>query len=556
MTSSKAPKVQGRKPDKGGSSPPKTRRRRSADVDLREQLDEARRELREVREQQTATADVLKVISRSTFDLQTVLDTLTASATRLCAVDQGVIFLRDGDVLRLRASFGFPPEAVEYALAHPMLPNRGSATGRVALEGRPVHIHDVLADPEYSVTEYQRTFGYRTVLCVPLLREGTTIGVFALTRDVVEPFSDRQIELATTFADQAVIAIENVRLFDEVRRRTEDLTKSLQQQTATAEVLQVISRSRFDLQPVFETVAESSVRLCGADRAFIFRFDGELLRMVAAYNAPPEFKEWVKQHPIRPGRHSGSARAALERRTIHIPDVRADPEYTYGAKDAEAIRTVLGVPILKDDDLLGVMMIYHLEGVRPFTDQQIALVETFADQAVIAIENVRLFDEVQARTRDLSEALEQQTATSEVLQVISTSSGELEPVFETILANAVRICEATFGNMYLRDGEVFRIAAAHNTPPPLLEHRRRVPLQRPTSAFGRMVRTKEVVHVADLLADPRYAEREPEIVTGVELGGIRTLLIVPMLKEKDLIGALTIYRQEVRPFNDKQIDAS
>ena len=390
-------------------------------------------ELRESLQQQTATADVLKVISRSTFDLQTVLDTLTESATRLCAVDQGVIFLRDGEVLRLRASFGFPPEAVEYALAHPMLPNRGSATGRVALEGRPVHIHDVLADPEYSVTEYQRTFGYRTVLSVPLLREGTTIGVFALTRDVVEPFSDRQIDLATTFADQAVIAIENVRLFDEVRRRTEELTKSLQQQTATAEVLQVISRSRFDLQPVFETVAESSVRLCGADRAFIFRFDGELLRMAAAYNAPPEFKEWVKQHPIRPGRHSGSARAALERRTIHIPDVRADPEYTYGAKDAEAIRTVLGVPILKDDDLLGVMMIYHLEGVRPFTDQQIALVETFADQAAIAIENVRLFDEVQARTRDLSESLQQQTATADVLKVISRSTFDLQTVLRTLV---------------------------------------------------------------------------------------------------------------------------
>ena len=443
--------MQGRKPDKGGSSPPKTRRRRSADVDLREQLDEARRELREVREQQTATADVLKVISRSTFDLQTVLDTLTASATRLCAVDQGVIFLRDGDVLRLRASFGFPPEAVEYALAHPMLPNRGSATGRVALEGRPVHIHDVLADPEYSVTEYQRTFGYRTVLCVPLLREGTTIGVFALTRDVVEPFSDRQIELATTFADQAVIAIENVRLFDEVRKRTEDLTKSLQQQTATAEVLQVISRSRFDLQPVFETVAESSVRLCGADRAFIFRFDGELLRMVAAYNAPPEFKEWVKQHPIRPGRHSGSARAALERRTIHIPDVRADPEYTYGAKDAEAIRTVLGVPILKDDDLLGVMMIYHLEGVRPFTDQQIALVETFADQAAIAIENVRLFDEVQARTRS-SESLQQQTATADVLKVISRSTFDLQAVLDTLVESAARLCEADMATITRPDG--------------------------------------------------------------------------------------------------------
>ena len=303
-------------------------------------------ELRESLQQQTATADVLKVISRSTFDLQTVLDTLTESATRLCAVDQGVIFLRDGDVLRLRASFGFPQKAVEYALAHPMLPNRGSATGRVALEGKPVHIEDVLADPEYSVTEYQRTFGYRTVLSVPLLREGTTIGVFALTRDVVKPFSDKQIELATTFADQAVIAIENTRLLNELR-------ELLQQQTATGDVLEVISRSAFDLQPVFETVAESSVRLCGADKAFIFRFDGELLRMVAAYNSPPEFMEWVAQNPIRPGRHSGSARAALERRTVHIPDVQADPEYSYGAKSVEAIRTILGVPILKGDELLG-----------------------------------------------------------------------------------------------------------------------------------------------------------------------------------------------------------
>ena len=209
--------------------------------------------------------------------------------------------------------------------------------------------------------------------------------------------------------------------------------------------------------------------------------------------------------------------------------------------------------MLKENKLVGAIVIYRQE-VRPFVPKQIELVTNFANQAVIAIENTRLLNELRQRTDDLSEALEQQTATSEVLQVISTSSGELEPVFETILANAVRICEATFGNMYLRDGEVFRIAAAHNTPPPLLEHRRRVPLQRPTSAFGRMVRTKEVVHVADLLADPRYAEREPEIVTGVELGGIRTLLIVPMLKEKDLIGALTIYRQEVRPFNDKQIE--
>ena len=221
-----------------------------------EETTRLRRELSEALEHQDATSEVLKVISRSNFDLQTVLDTLTRSATRLCAIDQGVIFLRDGEVLRMRASYGFPPEALEFARANPMKLNRGSATGRAALEGRHVHITDVLADPEYSVTDYQRTFRYRTVLSVPLLRKGSAIGVFALTSDVVKPFSDRQVELATTFADEAVIAIENARLFDEVKARTEDLREFLQQQTATADVLKVISRSTFDLQTVLDTLVE------------------------------------------------------------------------------------------------------------------------------------------------------------------------------------------------------------------------------------------------------------------------------------------------------------
>src|SRR5215510_3319093 len=285
--------------------------------------------------------------------------------------------------------------------------------------------------------------------------------------------------------------------------------------------------------------------------AALARPKGSFWGYEATFGHSLEHEDFLSAHPAGIDRGTAVGRTLVEGKIVHITDVLADPEYTYlEGQRLGGFRTLLGVPLLREGTPIGVIVVQR-KTVRPFTEKQIELITTFADQAVIAIENVRLFDEVQARTRELSEALEQQTATSEVLQVISTSSGELEPVFETMLANAVRICEATFGNMYLCDGEVFRIAAAHNTPTPLLEHRRRVPLQRPTSAFGRMVRTKEVVHVADLLADPK---REPEIVSGVELGSIRTLLIVPMLKEKDLIGALTIYRQEVRPFNDKQIE--
>ena len=248
------------------------------------------------------------------------------------------------------------------------------------------------------------------------------------------------------------------------------------------------------------------------------------------------------------------ARAALERRTIHIPDVQVDPEYTYGAKDAEAIRTVLGVPILKGDDLLGVMMIYHLEGVRPFTEKQIALVETFADQAAIAIENARLFEAEQQRTRELSESLEQQTATSEVLQVISSSPGELEPVFQAMLENAVRICEAKFGTLYLRAGDAFRAAALHNAPLAFVEFWQRGPHRPgPNTVLSRVLRTKEVVHISDITADQAYAERDPLFIAAAELGGFRTVLAVPMLKETDVLGAIYIYRQEVRPFSNKQI---
>jgi two-component system, NtrC family, sensor kinase len=382
-------------------------------------------DLTESLEQQTATANVLEIISRSAFDLRAVFETVVESSVKLCGADRAFIFRFDGELLRTAAFYNASPEFAEWVKEHPIRAGRHSGAARAALERRTIHIPDVQADPEftYGAKDFEAV---RTVLAVPILKGDDLLGVMIMNRLEVRPFSDQQIALVETFADQAAIAIENVRLLDALRQRTTDLTETLEQQTATADVLEVISRSAFDLQAVFDTVAESSVRLCGADRAFIFRFDGEFLRMAVAYNASAEFAEWVANHPIPPGRHSGSARAALERRTIHIPDVLADPEYTYGAKDVEPIRTILGVPILKGDDLLGVMMIYRLE-VRPFTDKQIALVETFADQAAIAIENVRLLEELRERTNQLeAQSKEVVKLNQQLEQRVSDQVGEIE----------------------------------------------------------------------------------------------------------------------------------
>ena len=273
------------------------------------------------------------------------------------------------------------------------------------------------------------------------MRNGVPVGVFTLQRREPRPYSQKQIELVTTFADQAVIAIENARLFEEVQGRTAELSEALEYQTATSDVLSVISRSPSEIQPVLDTIVETAAQLCDAKRAFIYRRDGAVLRHQASHNASSELMEFVTQNPISPGRHSGVARAALERQTIHISDVWTDPEYTFGAAHVDPIRTVLAVPMLKASDLVGVLVIYRLE-VRPFTDKQIELVTTFADQAVIAIENVRLFEEVQARTSELQESLEYQTATSDVLNVISRSPNQLQPVLEAIVETAGRLCGA------------------------------------------------------------------------------------------------------------------
>lgn len=423
---------------------------------LTRELAEARKHLTEALEQQTA-ADVLKVISRSAFDLQTVLDTLVVSAGRLCEAENVQIFLRAGEVYRLAAHNGFSLEYQRYVKEHPIAPGRGTLVARTSLEGAPVHIPDVLADPEYTFRERQRLAGFRAAFGVPLLREGSCIGVMAMTRSTPRPFTERQMELVTTFADQAVIAIENVRLFDEVQVRTRDLSESLQQQTATADVLKLISRSTFDLQVVLDTLVESAARLCGAPHGLIFRYDGQHCCAVAGYNNVTGFKELWAENAISPSRSTATGRAILERRVVHIPDVLADPDYDppEGAlKQAQKLgqyRTVLIVPMMREGTPLGTFTLWKTE-VAPFADAQIELVKTFADQAVIAIENTRLLNELRQSTADLSESLEQQTATAEVLGVISSTPGELTPVFETMLANATRLCEAKFGHLYLYEG--------------------------------------------------------------------------------------------------------
>jgi GAF domain-containing protein len=509
--------------------------------ELRQRTDD----LTESLQQQTATANVLKVISRSTFDLQTVLDTLIESAARLCEADMAVLARPKDGYYHFEATFGFSPEYKEFVATHPAAIDRGTGTGRTLVEGTITHIPDVLTDTEYSYTEGQKIGGFRTLLAVPMLRERVPIGVLSLQRKTVRRFTEKQIELVTTFADQAVIAIENVRLFDEVQARTEELSESLQQQTATADVLKVISRSTFDLQAVLDTLVQSAAGLCEAENSVICLRDGEVYRVAARHGFSRELEEYLKQHPMSPGRGSAYARAVLERRVIHIPDVLADPEYSWheGQKIA-GNRAVLGVPLLREEDPVGVIAVAR-KVPEPFTSKQIELVSTFADQAVIAIENVRLFDEVQARTRDLSEALEQQTATSEILGVIAASPTNIQPVLEAIAENACRLCEAYDSIVFLREGERLR-GRAHHGPISILGEG---PIERGW-VTGRAFVDREPVHVHDLqgAADefPDGSERALRL-------GHRTTLGIPLLREDEAIGTLSIRRAEVRPFTDKQI---
>ncbi|WP_439399354.1 GAF domain-containing protein [Bradyrhizobium sp. PMVTL-01] len=517
-------------------------------VRLFEQVQARTRDLAESLQQQTATADVLKVISRSAFDLQTVLDKLVESATHLCEADHAWLFQRDGELLRFSSSYGHGTaqheRIKEFFRSREVRIERGSIVGRSASEGRVVHVADVLNDPEYTWNEAQKIGGYRAALGAPLLRDGSVVGVIFVAKTKPEPYSRKQIELVTTFADQAVIAIENARLFNEVQAKTRDLEETLRQQTATAEVLKVISRSTVDIQPVFDVIAENAVNLCEAERAFIFRYDGQVLRAVAHCNAGPEVQKFVYGNPIAPGKQSISARAALERRTIHIADIQADPDYAYALKDTRPIRTLLSVPMLKGEELVGVITSYRLE-IKPFSEEQIRLMEAFASQAVIAIENVRLFNETK-------EALERQTATTEVLEVINSSPGNLAPVFDEMLEKAIRLCDAVSGHFRTYDGNSFPLAAVRGDVKHVEAMQQRGPLvPGPYHPISRFLRGANLIHLPNTRESEEYGA-DARFRNLVDLG-VLSLLSVALRKDGALLGYINVYRHVAQPFTERQI---
>jgi GAF domain-containing protein len=441
------------------------------------------------------------------------------------------------------------------------LNDRTSVSGRAIIDQSPVHLRDVLSDEgaEFpTAQEMTRRDGCHTILGVPMLREGEAIGTIVLRRAEVHPFSDKQIALLQTFADQAVIAIGNVRLFDEVQAKTADLQESLQQQTATADILKVISDSPGKIEPVFDKILLSARQLCDAKFGHLLLFDGDTWRAEALHNVPEAHAAFWNANPVVAGPETNLGRVQRSGKFDQVADVRLASGYQARSPLAVATvelggaRTLLTVPLLKEGKVIGGIALYRTE-VRPFDAKQIELLSSFADQAVIAIENARLFEAEQARTRELTESLEQQTATSEVLEVISSSPGELEPVFRKMLENATRVCGANFGVMHLWDGDYLTVAADYNTPPSYRALRQGVQLRpHPESGLATAIRTHQVVQIDDMRTGPAYLAGAPHAVRIVEAAGARTIVVVPMLKESELIGAITIYRQEVKPFTDNR----
>ena len=504
-------------------------------------------ELRESLQQQTATADVLKVISRSTFNLQAVLDALTESAARLCEADMAAIMRPRGTTFYYTTSYGFPVDYLEFVRAVPLSAGRGSVMGRTLIEGKAVQVTDILVDPEYMYLDHQKSSGARTILGVPLLREGNPTGVVLLYRQEVRPFTEKQIGLVTTFADQAVIAIENARLFGEVQARTKELSEALEQQTATGDVLNIISRSPSELEPVLDVIVKTAARLCSAEYSFIVRCADDRCHLVAANRVEAEHIQYLARNPVTIDRTSVTGRVALERHTLHVPDVLADPEFKQ--LDWQKVgrqRTVLGVPLLREGTLVGVMILARTE-IKPFTEKQVELVSTFADQAVIAIENVRLFEEVQARTRELSQSVEELRALGEVTQAVN-STIDLQTVLDTIVAKATQLSATDAGVIYVFDEAScgFQLRATYGMTANMIgvmkDHH---------ADFSEAVHAATQRREPDQVTDLQPSSRANELVISL---GYRGRLVVPLLLPDQVVGALVVRRKEPGEFPKNTIE--
>ena len=502
-------------------------------------------ELRESLDRQTATSEVLSVISSSPGELEPVFQAMLENAVRICEAKFGALYRIDGEKFHFAAEVGTPLEFVERQRRRgPFQPSPGSQLARVLRTKQVSHTDD--ATVEFASRPLATLAGARSTVAVPMLKDDVLIGAIFIYRTEVRPFTDKQIALVRNFAAQAVIAIENARLLNELRQ-------SLEQQTATADVLRVISSSPGELQPVFEAMLQNAVRICDAQFGNLALFENDGFRFVAQYGAPPKYRNARQREPFIRGKAGGNLDRVIKTKRIdHVADMAAE-EPDSGIASLGGARTLVTVPMLKDNELVGMIAIYRQE-VRPFSEKQIELLQNFAAQAVIAIENARLLNELRQRTDDLTESLEQQTATSKVLEVISSSPADLKPVFEAILENAVRLCGAKFGNLYLREGDGLRAAAMHNAPRAYAEQRAGIVHPSPNSTSYRAAQTKQPAQIADITKLQAYAEGDPWLISAVSLGGYRGALTVPLLHDDEVIGGITIFRQEAGAFADKQIE--
>jgi len=527
-----------------------------------EQKVEARtRELSESLEQQTATSEVLTVISASPGELQPVFQKMLENATRICGAHFGMMGLFDKDGFRNVAMYNAPRAFADTQKTRKFQPHPESGLSRVIKSRQVVQIEDLRTQAPYlegdpAVVALSDLGGARTIIIVPMLKEGELIGTISIFRQEVRSFSEKQIDLVANFAKQAVIAIENTRLLKELRQRTDDLTEALEQQTATADVLQVISSSPGDLQPVFKSMLNNALRICEAKFGQLLLFDGKGFLPAELHNSPAEYSELFKDGPLIPGPNTALGRVIAKKEVAHVADVMEGSAFAerdrlrIATVEILQARTLLAVPMLKDTELVGAIVIYRPE-VRPFSDRQIELVTSFANQAVIAIENTRLLKELRQRTDDLTESLQQQTATADVLKAISRSAFDLDSVLTTLAESAKTLCNAPHGIIYRREGDVYRYAAStRDVVPAYREHEQRteITVDRGT-LIGRVALEKCAVQIADAWNDPEYNQKD-----AARLAGARSMLGVPLMRGGEPIGAFGLGRNEPIPFTQRQIE--